>query len=132
MAAGLFAGGQTLHHSAQVIAQAAQEAVGGIPNDARTPFTPFTGALPSPQTKTRLAIGNAPCTPGDVFHGIAPEFFDCSVSDLLETFLRMTGTSERQRFANRIGRCDEFMRVSAARSASSAGINDVWKYGHEA
>ncbi len=83
MAAGLFAGSQVLRHSARAVGQAAQDAVDGIPNDERTPFsfTPFTVPLPIPRTKTPLAVGAAPFTPGDVFHGIAPEFSDRSVAE---------------------------------------------------
>lgn len=83
IAAGLFAGGQATHYSDRVLAQAAQEAVAGIPISLRTPqtFTPFSVALPLPRTKTPLAVGAAPFTPGDVFHGIAPEFFDRRVAE---------------------------------------------------
>ena len=83
IAAGLFAGSQATHFSDRVRAQAAQDAVDGIPNDQRTPFTftPFSVPLVLPPTKTPIAIGNAPFTPGDVFHGIAPEFFDRSVAE---------------------------------------------------
>jgi FtsP/CotA-like multicopper oxidase with cupredoxin domain len=83
IAAGLFASSPTIQHSARVLAQAAQDAAEGIPDDERTPFTftPFTVPLPLPRTKTPLAIGNAPFTPGDVFHGIAPEFFDRRVAE---------------------------------------------------
>lgn len=83
IAAGLFAGSQATYFSDRVRAQAAQDAVDGIPNDQRTPFTftPFSVPLVLPPTKTPIAIGNAPFTPGDVFHGIAPEFFDRSVAE---------------------------------------------------
>jgi hypothetical protein len=50
-------------------------------------------------------------------------------NDLVETFLRMTGTSERQRFANRIGRSDQFMKVSAARSVSLTDPEEALSFG---
>ncbi len=52
-------------------------------DDAITPFrfSPFTVSLPIPATKAPLTIGTAPYTPGDVFHGIAPEYFDRSVAE---------------------------------------------------
>jgi FtsP/CotA-like multicopper oxidase with cupredoxin domain len=39
-------------------------------------YTPFTVPLPIPQIATPVGIGSAPFTPGDCFHGIAPEYFD--------------------------------------------------------
>lgn len=83
LSAGIFAAGQSLNFSPSSLAQAAQQAVEGIPIDQRTPFTftPFTVALPVPRTKTPLAVGQAPFVPGDVFHGIAPEFRDRRVAE---------------------------------------------------
>ena len=83
MAAGLFAGGPVLTHSARALAQAAQDAISGIPVAQRTTqtFTPFSVPLPLPPVKQPVAVGAAPFTPGDVFHGIAPEFFDRRVAE---------------------------------------------------
>lgn len=53
-------------------------------------------------------------------------------NDLVETFFRITGTSERQRFAHRIGRSDQFMRTSARGSASVAGYYPTLKAGDTA
>lgn len=54
-------------------------------NDDRdgTPFTfePFTVDLPIPPVKTPLAVGTPPYQVGDVFHGVAPEYFDRSVAE---------------------------------------------------
>lgn len=44
-------------------------------------FTPFSVPLPMPAEKQPLSIGQAPYTPGDVFHGIAPEFTDRRVAE---------------------------------------------------
>ncbi len=44
-------------------------------------FTPFSVPVPLPPEKQPLAIGQAPYTPGDVFHGIAPEYFNRSVAE---------------------------------------------------
>jgi hypothetical protein len=46
----------------------------GKPGKPKPPFnfTPFSVPLPLPLVKQPLAIGAAPFTPGDVFHGIAP------------------------------------------------------------
>ncbi len=44
-------------------------------------FTPFSVALPIPEIKQPLSVGNPPYTPGDVFHGIAPEYFDRTVAE---------------------------------------------------
>ncbi len=81
--AGLFAAGYSLSHSARDKADAAQQAVSGISGTDRTPFTftPFTVPMPVPRTKEPLAIGDAPFVPGDVFHGIAPEFRDRRVAE---------------------------------------------------
>lgn len=42
---------------------------------------PFTVPLPLPRTLSPLAIGAPPFTPGDVFHGIAPEFNNRRVAE---------------------------------------------------
>lgn len=44
-------------------------------------FTPFTRPLPIPVVKEPLAVGNPPYEPGNVSHGIAPEYFDRSVAE---------------------------------------------------
>lgn len=44
-------------------------------------FTPFSVPMPIPPVKAPLAVGPAPFEPGNVFHGIAPEFFDRSVAE---------------------------------------------------
>ncbi len=50
---------------------------------AGTPFefTPFTAEMSVPPEAQPLSIGEAPFTPGAVFHGIAPEFQDRSVAE---------------------------------------------------
>lgn len=52
-------------------------------NDDGTPFTfePFTVDLPIPPVKVPLSVGAAPYQVGDVFHGVAPEYFDRSVAE---------------------------------------------------
>jgi FtsP/CotA-like multicopper oxidase with cupredoxin domain len=39
-------------------------------------YTPFTVPLPIPEIAVPVGIGTPPFTPGDVFHGIAPEYFN--------------------------------------------------------
>ncbi len=42
---------------------------------------PFTQPMPQPIVLQPLAVGQPPYTPGDVFHGIAPEYFDRRVAE---------------------------------------------------
>jgi protein SCO1/2 len=53
-------------------------------------------------------------------------------NDLVETFFRITGTSERQRFSHRIGRSDQFMKTSAGGPASAAGYYPTLQAGDAA
>lgn len=48
-----------------------------------TPFTfsPFSVEMTVPPEAQPVAVGDAPFAPGDVFHGIAPEFHDRSVAE---------------------------------------------------
>lgn len=39
-------------------------------------YTPFTVPLPIPEEMQAVGVGSSPYTPGDCFHGIAPEYFD--------------------------------------------------------
>ncbi|MEY2727419.1 MAG: hypothetical protein RLZZ458_3286 [Planctomycetota bacterium] len=39
-------------------------------------YTPFTVPLPIPEEMQPVGVGSSPYTPGDCFHGIAPEYFD--------------------------------------------------------
>lgn len=56
-----------------------------VPNDELPPvpfkFTPFSVPLPMPELLQPLSIGQPPYTPGAVFHGIAPEYFDRRVAE---------------------------------------------------
>lgn len=76
IAGGFFIGTELLRRSEREIEAATNDAVAGISSRERTrhEIRPFTIPLPIPVTKSPLAIGNAPFVPGDVFHGIAPEF----------------------------------------------------------
>lgn len=51
--------------------------------------------------------------------------------DLMETFLRIVGTSERQRFATRIGRSAEFMKTSAPSANLLSNPADKMKNGNK-
>ncbi len=44
-------------------------------------FEPFTQPMAVPPVKQELSIGAPPFTPGDVFHGIVPEFYDRSIAE---------------------------------------------------
>lgn len=83
LSAGLFAAGYSLNSSPKSLAMAAQQAVDAIPLATRSPqkFTPFSVAMPIPRTKAPLAVGAPPFVPGEVFHGIAPEFRDRRVGE---------------------------------------------------
>jgi FtsP/CotA-like multicopper oxidase with cupredoxin domain len=48
-------------------------------------FTPFTQDLPIPPVLQPLGVGTPPYRPGDVFHGIAPEFADLSQFETFPT-----------------------------------------------
>lgn len=39
-------------------------------------YTPFTVPMPIPEVAVPVGVGTPPFTPGNVFHGIAPEYFD--------------------------------------------------------
>lgn len=56
---------------------------GGGGTTGGTPFNvpKFVADLPIPPVKTPLAEGTAPFTPGAVFHGIAPEFFNRVIAE---------------------------------------------------
>ena len=45
------------------------------------PVPKFIADLPMPPVKTALASGAAPFTPGDVYHGIAPEFYNRTLAE---------------------------------------------------
>ncbi|MFT4560067.1 MAG: FtsP/CotA-like multicopper oxidase with cupredoxin domain [Planctomycetaceae bacterium] len=51
---------------------------GGGDGGGGTPFnyTPFTQPMPVPPVKQPLALGTPPFNVGNVFHGVAPEYFD--------------------------------------------------------
>jgi FtsP/CotA-like multicopper oxidase with cupredoxin domain len=44
-------------------------------------YTPFTQPMPVPPVKQPLSVGTAPYKVGDVYHGVAPEYFDRSVAE---------------------------------------------------
>ena len=55
----------------------------GVAGKVLTPFPVprFVQDLPMPVVKKPLAVGPAPFTPGDVYHGIAPEFYNRTLAE---------------------------------------------------
>lgn len=56
---------------------------GGGDGEGGTPFnfTPFTQPMPVPMVKQPIAVGTAPYQVGNVFHGVAPEYFNRVVAE---------------------------------------------------
>ena len=79
LGAGLFVGSNS-----SVFSQAVSKAITG---PALTPFPvpKFIADLPMPTVKTPLALGAAPFTPGGVYHGIAPEFYNRTLAESPKT-----------------------------------------------